>query len=340
MKDLNFWKKISHPIVALAPMSGVTDAAFRFMVVKYSNYKGKDIGNYGEEELSSFRSRSLDVVYTEFISSDGLFWGEKEEIKINMKYSEIERPIVVQFFSSDLDRLKRSASMAVEMGFNGVDLNMGCPDRSVCKQGAGSELIKDPKLAGDIIRGLKKELGEVPLSVKTRAGYFSEDEIEDWLSVILEAKPDALILHARTKKDMYKAPARWSLVEKAVHIRDKINKETVILGNGDLFSVHDLYEKVKKSGADGGMVGRAVLGNPWFFDPDVDISDISKEKRLEVLLEHCYLFEKLFSGKKNFSEVKKHFRGYVSGWEGAKELRSKLMSAQNSEDVERIISQT
>lgn len=340
MKDLNFWKKLKKPIVAMAPMSGVTDSAFRWMVVKYSCHKGEDIGEYGEENTDLSRSGPLGVIYTEFISADGLFLGGGEEVKMNMKYSEIERPIVAQFFSSDPERMGKASRLAVEMGFDGVDLNLGCPDRSVCKQGAGSELIRSPEVAKEVIEAMREGAGDIPLSVKTRAGYFSDDEMDGWLTSVLSAKPDALVLHARTRKDMYKKPARWSLVERAVHIRDRVSKETMLLGNGDASSLVDLYEKIETSGADGGMVGRAVLGNPWFFDPEVNISNLPVEKRLNALLEHCRLFEKIYSGKKNFSEVKKHFRGYVSGWEGAKELRSKLMSVKNSDDVRRMISRT
>ncbi len=340
MKDLNFWKRLSHPITAMAPMSGVTDSAFRWIMVKHSKYGGRDIGKYGEkkpEELEEFKSGGPDVIYTEFVSADGIFLGGKEDLIEDLRYSDVERPIVAQFFSSDVERMKKASLLARKMGFDGIDINMGCPDRSVCKQGAGSELIKSPELAFKIIQTVKKESGNLPVSVKTRAGYHSDSELEDWISGVLETEPSALVLHARTKADMYKRPARWELVEKTVQLRNRMKKETLILGNGDISSLTDLHEKVEISGADGAMVGRALIGNPWFFNPEKDISSVSATERLQVLLEHCRLFEDLYGSQKNFAFMKKHYRSYVSGWEGAKNLRISLMSAENFREVKEVI---
>ena len=321
-------------------MAGVTDAVFRFMVAKYSKYGGGDVGDYGSESqelLEGTKVGALDVIYTEFISSDGLFLGGKESLVEDMAYTDLERPIVAQFFSSDPERMKRSARLAVELGFDGIDINLGCPDRSVCKQGAGSELIKSPKVACEVIRAVMEGAGDTPVSVKTRAGYLSDFELDDWLGVLLKTEPACLALHARTRKDMYKGPARWELVERAVRLRDSIGSKTLILGNGDISSLEDLYRKVDNSGSDGAMVGRAMLGNPWFFDPERDMHSIPAEERLSVLVEHCKLFEKVFSDRKSFAFMKKHFGGYVSGWEGAKELRAQLMEAKSASDVEETV---
>lgn len=337
MNDLNFWKKLPHPITAMAPMAGITDSAFRWMMVKHSKYGGKDIGKYGEkkpEELEKYKSSGPEVIYTEFVSADGIFLGGKEELIKDMKFADVERPIVAQFFSSDVERMKKASLLVIKMGFDGIDINMGCPDRSVCKQGAGSELIKSPEEAFKIIKAVKKESGNLPVSVKTRAGYHSDSELENWIGGVLEMEPSALVLHARTKADMYKKPARWELVKKAVELRNRMKKETLILGNGDIASLTDLYEKVKISSADGAMVGRALIGNPWFFSTEKDIFSISVNERLKVLVEHCKLFEELFGEKKSFAFMKKHYRSYVSGWEGAKDFRISLMNANNSKDVE------
>ncbi len=335
MKNHTFWNELSRPITVMAPMSGVTDPAFRWMMAKYSKYGGRDIGDHGKENVAGITPGGPDVIYTEFISADGLFLGDKDELLKDMRYSEIERPVVVQFFSPDPERMKRAASLAVEMGFDGIDINMGCPDRSVCKQGAGSELIRSPGLAVKMIRSVKEGSGGVlPVSIKTRAGYDSDDELEDWIGTLLNEDLCALALHARTRKDMYKVPARWDLIKKAVKIRNTLGVGTLILGNGDIDSLSDLHDKVKGSGADGAMVGRALLGNPRFFSGS---PEPSPEERLGVLIEHCELFHDLFRERKSFAMVKKHFRGYVSGWEGSKELRSALMEAEDPVEIKRTI---
>ena len=235
LKDMNnfgFWKSIKHPIKALAPMAGVTDTVFRRLIVKYS--------------------KQIDVVFTEFVSSNGLFLGDRDTLMETLDFSESERPIVAQFFSANPERIEKSARLAQELGFDGVDLNLGCPDRTVCKQGAGSEIIKNPKLAQELILAMKEGAGSLPVSVKTRVGYSKDSEIDNWISTLLEVSPSVLTLHARTRADMYKAPARWSLIKRAVEIRDDMKSSTLIIGNGDISSLGDLNIKISESGADGG----------------------------------------------------------------------------------------
>ncbi|MGM0482511.1 MAG: tRNA dihydrouridine synthase [Patescibacteria group bacterium] len=337
MSDLDLWRKIKRPIRAMAPMAGVTDPAFRFMVAKYSKYGGADIGEYGKKEIKTEPSEGPDVIYTEFISASGLFLGDKDSLMEDMRFTNAERPIIAQFFSSDPERMKEASLLASEMGFDGIDINLGCPDRSVCKQGAGSELIRSPEMAQRIVRIVKENSNGLPVSVKTRAGYHSDDELGEWLKVLLDAEPSALVLHARTAKDMYAKPARWELVREAVKIRDQLKSNTLILGNGDISSLEDLHLKVEYSEADGAMVGRALLGNPWFFSSKKVLSGLTVRERLRVLVEHCQLFEKLSKDRKSFAFMRKHFKSYVSGWSGAKELRTRLMGAESAGEVESII---
>jgi len=325
---------LSRPITASAPMSGVSDSAFRRMVVKYSGRGAVNEVREGRAETEKFKKSGVDVVFTEFISADGLFLGDKEALMEDMVFSEAERPTVVQLFSSDPERMEKASSLARELSFDGIDVNLGCPDRSVCKQGAGSEVIRSPELACRIVKAVKKGAKDLPVSVKTRAGYYSDDELEGWIGALLKSEPSVLTLHGRTRKDMYKAPARWSLVERAVKLRDSLGVKTLILGNGDISSLDDLHEKVEESGADGAMVGRALLGNPWFFSGG---PPPSAEERLRTLIEHCALFEETRSSGRSFAFMRKHFKPYVSGWEGAKELRGALMRAECAEEVESII---
>ncbi|HJL55736.1 MAG: tRNA-dihydrouridine synthase [Candidatus Pacebacteria bacterium] len=308
----NFWQKLNKPIFLLAPMADVTDAPFRRIIAKY----GKP-----------------DVMYTEFVSADGLFLGGKDALIKDLAFTNEERPIVAQFFTSKPELMKKAAELARELGFDGIDINMGCPDRSIEKQGAGANLMKNPELASELINSAKEGAGELPVSVKTRVGY-SKYELDKWLPTLLSAKPSAIIIHARTRKQLSKVSADWSFVKKAVEIRDKVNPNVLIIGNGDVTDIKDAREKASETGADGVMLGRAIFGNPWLFDENKD--SVSKEMKLKVLVEHTKLFEEI-APHKNFLIMKKHYKAYVNGWDGAKELRIKLMQAGSASEVEEII---
>lgn len=313
-------------------MADVTDAAFRQMIAKYSSHVRPD-GTIG----------GADVTWTEFVAADGLVKATPEGKKLlmeNLIYSKEERPIVAQLFSSNEEHMEQAAKLCCELGFDGIDINMGCPDRSIEKQGAGAAMIKNPEKAVKIIRAAKRgaKTGEkdgIPISVKTRVGY-NKEEVDTWLPIILKEEPAVLTVHARTRKEMSKVRARWELVKKAVEIRDELGVKTLILGNGDVSSIKDAQKKVDATKADGVMLGRAVFGNPWLFNPGKDISDISLEERLRVMCEHTRLFTEIFP-LKNFSIMKKHYKAYVNSFKGAAELRAKLMEKNNVEEVEKVV---
>ncbi len=323
--EIGFWGELKKPFFVLAPMADVTDVAFRRVIAKY----GKP-----------------DVMWTEFISADGLFLADEKgqkKIKRDMNYSDGERPIVVQFFTSSSDIMKKAAKYAVECGFDGFDINMGCPDRSIEKQGSGASLMKTPELAQELIQAAKDGVDEVikeggkyiPVSVKTRIGY-STNILEEWLPALLKAKPAVITVHGRTRKEMSKVPADWGQIKRAVEIRDELGSGTFIIGNGDVVDLEDAQRKVDETGCDGVMLGRAVFGNPWLFDRDK--GEVSIEERLTVLVEHTKLYEELLGDVKSFNVMKKHYKAYVSGWDGAKELRIKLMEAKDASEVENVVS--
>jgi tRNA-dihydrouridine synthase len=236
---------------------------------------------------------------------------------------------VAQIFSSKPEMIEYAARLVYELGFDGVDLNMGCPDRSIEKQGAGAALIKNPVNASLLVRASQQGVkGNIPVSVKTRIGY-NKNELHTWLPVLLQEAPDAVTIHARTRKEMSKVPARWEHVAEAVAIRDKLRPGTRILGNGDVQTVQEATERVQDSGADGVMIGRGIYGNPWLFSQKTP----TLEERLYTLAEHCILFEK-YCAHKNFAVMKKHFKAYIHGFKGAVELRNTLMSATNAHEVE------
>ena len=318
-----FWKK-NGPLFVLAPMADVTDAAFRRIIAKYS--KSSDSG--------------LNAMWTEFVSCDGLCSKGKAALIKSLEFTEAERPIVVQFFGSKPDNFYQCALLAQELGFDGIDINMGCPDKKVEKQNAGAALIRDYKLAQKIIKETKRGAGDLPVSVKTRIGYDS-DILDEWLPRLLETELAAVTVHARTREEMSRVPAHWEAVARAAEIArryDSSPDRARIIGNGDIASLADAEGKVRQSGADGAMIGRGIFGNPWFFNKEKDINSISIEEKLSVMLEHTFLFEKLFNGKKNFDTMKKHYKAYVHGFDGAKELRVKLMTARDAGEVAKIVS--
>lgn len=309
VSDLGFWGKLKKPVLILAPMANVTDAAFRRLFAKY----GKP-----------------DVLWTEFVSVDALCGKGRANALLDLKYTEKEHPIVAQIFGSNPKTFTRAARLIEKLGFDGIDINMGCPDRNIEKSGAGAALIKNPRLAKEIIQGTM-EATRLPVSVKTRLGY-GKDITEEWVKELLETCPAAITIHARTRREMSNVPANWNAVRRAVKVRNEAKSRTLIMGNGDVESIEDARKKAKETGCDGIMCGRSAFGNPWFFTGK-RLDEISIQERLRVMCEHAALFEKLFKGKKSFAVMKKHFKAYTSGFKGAKELRMELMKTQNAEEV-------
>lgn len=325
MSNAGFWAKLKkpalpdgsrgRPIFCLAPMADVTDCAFRQIIAKY----GKP-----------------DIFFTEFVSVDGLCSVGKEKLLTDLKYGENERPIVAQIFGSKPENFEKVARMLVDMGFDGIDINMGCPVKKVINQSSCSALIRTPELAKEIIlatkRGANYDGKNIPVSVKTRIG-FNKVEIDTWIPAILETEPAALTVHLRTVKEMSNVPAHWELLKRIVEIRDEMKKETLILGNGDILDLEDAEQKVKETGCDGIMLGRAIFGNPWLFSGKIPTT----QEKLRVMVEHSKLFEKMLGGHKNFAIMKKHYKAYANGFDGAKELRVKLMETENAKQVEEIV---
>jgi len=337
---MNFWNEIKKPILCLAPMADVTDVAFRYIIAKTSAEKVPPSAGFAD--FSSKNTASVEtfsaypyVTYTEFVSADGLVKapeiGRKKLLK-DLEYSEIERPILAQFFTSKPEMMEKASELAVELGFDGVDINMGCPDKSIEKQGAGAALIKNPKLAREIIAAAKRGTkNKIPVSVKTRIGY-NQDELETWLPEILAENPAAIVVHARTRKEMSKVPARWERVKRAVEIRNELQSQTLIIGNGDVLDINDAYEKCAETGADGAMLGRAIFGNPWLFtgyEPTV-------KERLQVLAEHITLFDEKLGEFKSFAIMKKHFKEYLKDL-SLRDLRYKLMRTESAKEAVQLV---
>lgn len=317
---MHFWATLKKPILCLAPMDDVTDVAFRNTIARYSK---PHTPHY--------------VSWTEFTSADGLVLADErgqQKLRAKLRFTEIERPIVAQLFSAVPEHMERAAHIVEDLGFDGVDINMGCPDRSVEKQGAGAALIRDPSHAQDIIAATKQGAKNLPVSVKTRLGY-AQNEIEQWLPHILKMRPAAVTLHARTRNELSKVPAHWDAIAHAVRIRDAhissdANQKICIIGNGDVQHIEEAYERVAETNCDGVMIGRGMFGNPWIMSNYTP----THEEKLQALIEHTKLFEESFHGIKSFAVMRKHFSSYVEGFPGAKELRNELMHAENAQEME------
>lgn len=304
----SFWKKLKKPLFVLAPLEDVTDAAFRHLIATL----GKP-----------------DVMFTEFTSADGLVRADERgqaRLRKKLLYSDIERPIVAQLFSATPEYMEEAAKLVASLGFDGIDINMGCPVDEVVRQECGAALIKNPRLARELILAAKRS--GLPVSVKTRIGY-NTDELEDWLPELLKEDPEAVIIHARTRKDMSDVPARWERIARAVEIRDSMSANALILGNGDVKDLADARQKVQSTKADGAMLGRAIFGNPWLFKQR---GDLTPSERIDALIRHLELFDELLSTNTNFAVMKKHFKSYISGWNGAKDARVKLIEQDNVKD--------
>jgi nifR3 family TIM-barrel protein len=306
-----FWDNLKKPIMILAPMEGVTDTVFRQIVTSV----GKP-----------------DVYFSEFVPVDAILSPGKPAILRCLEFSEIERPIVAQIWGTDPDKFEKVAKILVKMGFDGIDINMGCPVHDVVKTGACSGLIHNPKLAKEIILATIQGAPNLPVSVKTRIG-FKEIQIEEWVSALLSTPIAALTLHLRTTKEQSKPPAHWDEIEKAVKIRNDLGSKTLIIGNGDVKSLKEAREKIKKYGIDGVMIGRGIFENVYLFNQSVDPGTVTPSQKKELLLKHLALYKEIRGEGKQFALMKKFVKCYINNFDGAAEARSKLMETTTLQEL-------
>ena len=339
--ERGFWDRLPHPIIGLSPMDGVTDAPYRHMIAKYSKPS---------------------LIITEFCNVEGLARGAVSMLK-EFIYEEAERPIVAQIYGVETDSFYKVALMCCYLGFNGIDINMGCPANKVARRGSGAGMIGMPDHARKVIQMVRKasqdwhngisleEAGirpkiitalkamrpdegprtELPVSVKTRIGL-DKPVTEEWIKVLLEEEPANITLHGRTLKQMYLGEASWEEIARAAQLCKGTN--TTLLGNGDIKSMEDAKEKIERYGTDGALVGRATFGNPWFFSG----YEPTKEERFRIAIEHSQYFEDHYMDHAYFA-MRKHLAWYCRGFDGAKEIRTQLMQCDSTKDVERILLQ-
>lgn len=315
----SFWNTLPKPFFVLAPMADVTDPAYRSLIASV----GKP-----------------DVTWTEFVSADGLYHmrdkkgipDDENPLMRDLQFTSEERPIVAQLFSSNPESMAYAAQLCAELGYDGIDINMGCPDKSIEKQGAGAAMIKNPQKAKEIIHAART--AGIPVSVKTRIGY-NQESIDEWLPNLLEENLPALTVHLRTRKEMSKVPAHWDLMPHIVALRDRIAPDTKIIGNGDVETIAEARQKAHDTGCDGVMIGRGIFGNPWVFAGRAK-EDTSRDDKLAALLSFARDFERLQPAK-SFHLVRKHVKAFTAGFEGSAQLRAALMETQSADDMERVI---
>ncbi|MBH0202137.1 MAG: tRNA-dihydrouridine synthase [Nitrospira sp.] len=363
---MNFWLTLPRPIIGLSPMDGVTDACFRSVIAQ----QGKS-----------------DVSFTEFTHVHDICHGPEFQLE-TLLYSERERPIVAQLYGKDPALFYVAAHVVCELGFDGLDINMGCPSKSVALSGSGAGLIRTPELARTIMQAAKQGIEDwaggqtleqaglksarvamferlnqrrgktspiprrpLPLSVKTRIGYDSV-AVEAWVEELLKEQPAVISLHGRTLRQMYRGTADWSAIARAVELVKGTG--TLLLGNGDIQSLDDIAGRVRETGVDGVLVGRGVLGAPWFFrskeqarlqargmhGPDVgrDPGVVSLNERFALLVDHAQQFQALV-GDKQFYRMRKHLGWYCKGFPHAASLRAQMVRVSSVEELQALLAE-
>lgn len=312
---MNFWNELKKPIFILAPMEDVTDTVFRQVII---------------------RSGAPDVFFTEFTNVEGMFSTAEKLVNQRLTFLPIEKPIVAQIWGLDPKHFFQAGKKLSAMGFDGIDINMGCPQRSVVKKGACSALINNTSLAREIILATKEGAGNIPISVKTRIG-FKSIQLEEWIGFLLSFDLPALTIHGRTAYEMSSVPAHWDEIGRVVSLKKEMKKSTLIIGNGDIGSLDEAALKTETFHVDGVMIGRGIFHNPWLFNKHVTTQQITPSERLTLLTYHLNLFEKTWAGTKPYQMLKKYFKIYISGFDGAGDIRTQLMETHNYEEARRVI---
>lgn len=311
----SFWDDLPRPFFILAPMEAVTDVVFRHVVAQAGR---------------------PDIFFTEFTNSDS-FCSPKgiHSTRGRLAFTEDEHPMVAQIWGKNPEHFREMAHGLKELGFKGIDINMGCPDKSVVKGGAGSGLIRTPELAAELIAAAK-EAG-LPVSVKTRLGDTRIDEWRSWLAHILKQGIVNLTIHLRTRKEMSKVPAHYELIAEIKALRDAIAPQTLLTINGDIRDRAHGLELVEAYGVDGIMIGRGIFQNPFAFE--LEPQEHSHTERLELLKLQLDLFDRYTSEiePRAFDPLKRFFKIYIRGFEGAAELREKLMHTKSTDEVRALL---
>ncbi len=359
----SFWKTLPQPILGLAPMDGVTDSAFRYIVATY----GKP-----------------DVVFTEFTNVHDICSGRLKALD-SLRYSEVERPVIAQIYGKDPALFYQAAHVVCELGFDGLDINMGCPSKNVASSGSGAGLIRTPNLALELMDkarkgiqdwgagqtlsdiGLKltalqaiaqlkaehpdlterQERSLIPLSVKTRLG-FDCNIIDEWSDCLIQGRPEAIAIHGRTLSQMYRGQSDWEAIAQAA---SRIRSHGILaIGNGDIKNLAESTQRIKDSGVNGVLIGRGTLGNPWIFQEieqvrkafsagspvELNTSEPGLDEKFQAMIKHAQCFESIH-GAERFVRMRKHLGWYCSSFPHAAAMRAQMVRTHGSQDVKNIL---
>ncbi len=280
-----------------------------------------------------------DVFFTEFTSVDGLASVGRDRVIQKLRYNQNQRPIVAQIWGHRPENFWKAAKTVSELGFDGVDINMGCPDRTVVKNNGGSALINQKETVTEIVKAIRDAAPNLPVSIKTRLDT-TDALTNEWIEFVLSLKVEAFTLHARTAKAMSTGFADWSKVKEAVNIRSGLGVETVIIGNGDATSYKDVVQKSNTFNCEGVMIGRGVFQNPWVFEKH-DVNEVcpshSLHEHLLLLAEHMRMFHETWGTLKNFEIMKKFVKVYVKNFDGADILRKEFMACRTYQEAKLVI---
>ncbi len=359
----SFWKTLAQPIIGLAPMDGVTDSAFRYIVATY----GKP-----------------DIVFTEFTNVHDICAGRLKVLD-SLRYADVERPVIAQIYGKDPALFYQAAHVVCELGFDGLDINMGCPSKNVASSGSGAGLIRTPNLALELMEkarkgiqdwadgqtlaeiGLKpsalqsiaqlkaehpdlterQERSSIPLSVKTRLG-FDCNIINEWSDCLIQGRPEVISMHGRTLSQMYKGQSDWEAIAQAA---TRIQQHGILaIGNGDIKSLTDAHQRIQNSGVNGVLIGRGALGNPWIFQEIEQVreaittgsplewktSEPSLDEKFQAMIKHAECFESIH-GTERFVRMRKHLGWYCSSFPHAAAMRVQMVRTNGSQDVKNIL---
>lgn len=324
MSTINFWAKLPSPFSVLAPMEDVTDIVFRHVVA---------------------RAARPDVFFTEFTNTAS-FCSDKGNFSTvgRLAHDGGEAPIVAQIWGTEPDHFATMSRALREQGFDGIDINMGCPAKDVVKIGAGSGMIGNCQLAQQIISATKE--GGLPVSVKTRLGLTRVAEYRDWITFLLSRGLACLTVHLRTRKEMSKVPAHYELISELVSLRDQLSPPTRLVINGDITDyarITALYHQYP--GVDGYMIGRGVFANPFCFDRSG--RPHSRSELLDLFRYHLDQYDRyrqIMPAERpelvrNFDSLKHFFKIYVNGFAGASDLRTRLYACTSTDEIRQVLAE-
>lgn len=276
-----------------------------------------------------------DVLFTEFVSAEG-FIRKPEAFKKILAFEESERPIVAQVFGYTPEAISEAIKIISEMGFDGIDINMGCPAKKILIKGGGAALIGNYKLVDEILikafHTIKDSKNNIPLSVKTRIGQKSSI-VEEWAEFLSNYPLSAITIHGRLLSQSLSGEVCWNEIKKAAKIAKE--KNIIILGNGGIKSLKEARQKAEAYSLDGILIGRAALGNPWVFKEEYNPT---RKELFEIIKKHAEIAES-FYGEKGFNKVLKHFSWYPKGFDNCKQLKLKLLKTTNSLEVGEVLNQ-